>query len=210
MTSYFEAIRDKLATGRAGQVLTNALKGELRANSSNRQIWGTLVRSLKFSGIDFEHLYRILPSQSADEEGEAWRYNFEESILLGHTLLIAPVMQHYGPLSPKLDLSHGPTKKFEQAQPLLAVGMVGDCVKGKFFDDIKMMAEKGSEVAIRQRDTLLHPQRLQHKMRGLVRALLHVCREVGRSLLLDATLVGAGAFGGSAKVLAQPFVDSLN
>merc|ERR1711903_317323 len=94
-----------------------------------------------------------------------------EILVIGHTLLLVPVMQHYGPLAPKLDLK-GPTKKFERAQPLLAVGMVGDCVKGAFFNEIHESAVKGDEMAIKQRDTFLHPKRLQQKMCGLVRALL--------------------------------------
>jgi len=212
MLPYFNAIRDSLVGRQAGRCLMNALaSGVINADSSNQQIWTALVQSLQFSGIDFEHLYRILPSGSGEvSEPGVWEYTFEESIVLGHTLLLAPVMQHYGPLIPKLDLK-GPTQKFEKAQPLLAVGMVGDCVKGKFFDDIKQLAEQGNELAASQRDTLLNPERLQQKMRGLVRALLQTCRETGEfGLHLDAVLVGSGAFGGSVKVLAQPFADSLN
>jgi len=123
---------------------------------------------------------------------------------------LCPVMQHYGPLIPKLDLK-SPFSKFEQAQPLLAVGMIGDCVKGQFFNEIKQLAESGDVVAQQQRDTLLNPERLQQKMSGLVGALSLACRESsGAGLLVDAVLVGSGAFGGSAKTLAQPFVDSLN
>jgi len=213
MAPYFNEIRNRLARGQAGRCLMNALaSGVINADSSNHQIWCVLVQSLQFSGIDFEHLYKILPSEPGEEVAPTgvWEYVFEESIVLGHSLLVVPVMQQYGPLVPKLDLK-GPTQKFEKAQPLLAVGMVGDCVKGTFFDDIKQQAEKGDEVARQQRDALLNPERLQQKMRGLVRALLLACRESGEcGLMVDAVLVGSGAFGGSAKVLAQPFADSLN
>merc|ERR1719433_140122 len=109
---------------------------------------------MNFSGIDFEHAYSILPSKGVETEDELiWDYAFEETIVLGHTLLVVPVMQHYGPLTPKLDLK-GPTKKFEQAQPLLMVGMIGDCVKGKFFEQIKRKAEQGNELAKNQINSL--------------------------------------------------------
>jgi len=212
MSLFFDRIRDGLANGQAGHCLTMSLaSGMISADSSDHQIWTALMHSMNFSGIDFEHTYGILPSKGAElEEKFVWDYTFDETIVLSHTLLVVPVMQHYGPLTPKLDLK-GPTKKLEHAQPLLAVGMIGDCVKGKLFEQIKQMAEEGDELAKNQIDTLLNPERLQQKMRGLVRALLQAREESGTSgLHVDATLVGSGAFGGSAKVLAQPFVDSLN
>jgi len=212
MGLYFHRIRDALAEGQAGQCLTMLLEQrKLSVNSNNHQIWTALIHSMNFSGIDFEHTYGILPSKGAEIEDKlVWDYTFEETIVLSHTLLVVPVMQHYGPLTPKLDLK-SPTKKFEHAQPLLAVGMIGDCVKGKFFEQIKQMAEQGNELAKDQIISLLNPERLQQKMRGLVRALLHAREEFGTfGLHVDATLVGSGAFGGSAKDLAQPFVDSLN
>jgi hypothetical protein len=151
-----------------------------------------------------------LPSKKKDCD-DAWEYNFEESIVLCHSMLVVPVMQHYGPLIPKLDLK-GPTRKFQKPLPLLVVGMIGDCVKGKFFDSIKSMAAEGNQVAIKQKEILLCPERLKQKMYSLVRALLVECRQsdCGYRLRLDATLVGAGAFGGTTAVLAQPFADSLN
>merc|ERR1711963_832920 len=134
---------------------------------------------MDFNGIDFEHAYSILPSKGAETEDRlVWDYTFEETIVLSHTLLVVPVMQHYGPLTPKLDLK-GPTKKLEHAQPLLAVGMIGDCVKGKLFEQINQMAEQGDKLAMNRMDTLLNPERLQQKMRGLVRALLHAREESG-------------------------------
>jgi len=212
MTPYFDAIRDNLAKGKTGAILQKALAtGTINADASNSQIWKALVQSLEFSGVDFEHLYQILPSKDGDADCKSmWNFNFEESIVLSHTVLLVPVMQQYGPLAPKLDLK-GPTKKFEQPMPLLVVGMNGDCVKGKLWDAITKMAEEGDESAMKQRANLLDPGRLQQKMRGLARALLDVCRQSpDRGLQLDSVLVGAGAFGGSVKALAQPFADSLN
>lgn len=207
MLPYFDSIRTNLQQGASGAILADAVKnGSLSSASTNHQIWRTLMQSQKFNGTDFEHTYKILPG--GKDHPCCWGYNFEESIVLSHTLLLVPVMQHYGPLTPKLDLK-GPTRKFEQAQPLLVVGMIGDCVKGAFFDDICKKASDGWEAATKQRDTLLHPERLQQKFRGLVRALLRA-RPADCSLHFDATLVGSGAFGGSAKILAQPFVDSLD
>mmetsp|Transcript_88353 Transcript_88353/g.156419 ORF Transcript_88353/g.156419 Transcript_88353/m.156419 type:complete len:521 (-) Transcript_88353:52-1614(-) len=213
MSQYFDMIRNDLAKGKAGACLRKALlSGAIRPDSSNKHIWNSLIQSLKFSGMDFEHRYNILPTQGGDmrQPSGIWDYSFAESIVLGHTLLVVPVMQHYGPLMPKLDLK-GPIDEFEHPQPLLAVGMVGDCVKGSFFDEIKRKAEEGDEEAQWQKDVLLNPERLQQKMRALTRSLLCARLECGISgLLLDATLVGSGAFGGSTKLLAQPFADSLN
>lgn len=212
MMPYFDMIRDSLTKGQAGSCLQEALKSEaVRIDYSNNQIWHSLIQSLDFSGRDFEHLYHILPVGEATEDRIGiWRYSFAESIVLSHTLLLVPVMQHYGPLMPKLDLK-GPTKKFEQPRALLAVGMIGDCVKGTVFDDIKQKADAGDERAKRQRDTLLNPERLQQKMHALLRALLLAREECDiPGLLLDTVLVGSGAFGGSVKVLAQPFADCLN
>lgn len=211
MAKYFDMIRQTLTMGSAGACLTSAFaSGAITVESSNHKIWSTLTQSLKFSGMDFEHLYKILPSElEAPEEGMS-RISFAESIVLSHTLLLAPVMQHYGPLAPKLDLS-GATKKFDIPQPLLAVGMIGDCVKGKLFNEIKEKADAGDEIAQGQRDTLLNPERLQQKMCALADALLRARQETEASgLILDAVLVGSGAFGGSVKALAQPFADSLN
>jgi hypothetical protein len=215
MEPYFKGIRAGIMKGQAGAIIQRAVNSKaIPKDAENKQLWETLVSSLEFSGIDFEHHYSILPSTTGTAEQRkqgTWEYTFDESIVLSHSLLIVPVMQHYGPLTPKLDLLKGPTKKLDPPQPLLAVGMIGDCVKGKFFDEIKEKAEKGDQDAIRQRDTLLNPERLQQKMCGLVKSLLETCRlSSGRGLLVDAVLVGSGAFGGSAKVLAQPFADSLN
>eukprot|EP00930_Biecheleria_cincta_P044770 TRINITY_DN3082_c0_g1_i5.p1 TRINITY_DN3082_c0_g1~~TRINITY_DN3082_c0_g1_i5.p1 ORF type:complete len:782 (+),score=117.24 TRINITY_DN3082_c0_g1_i5:54-2348(+) len=205
MSQYFGAIRYKLSRQNSGAVLANALKiGKISQNSSNHAIWTCLVRSLKFSGVDFEHAYSILPG-CADHVG-AWDYNFEETIVLSHTLLLVPVMQFFSALKPKLDVKHGTLR--EHGAPLLVVGMIGDCVKGPFFNEVKERAENGDMEAIRQRDTLLSPSRLQQKFRGFVDALIHAC-PLRRRLRLDATLVGAGAFGGAMKVLAQPFANSL-
>lgn len=212
MLQYFEMVRNDLAKGKAGKCLRNALSsGKISVDSPNKSIWDALMQSLKFSGIDFEHRYNILPSQggNAGQQSGIWDYSFAESIVLGHTLLVVPVMQHYGPLMPKLDFN-GPTEEFEHPQPLLAVGMIGDCVKGSFFNEITRRAEEGDKEAQMQKDVLLNPERLQQKMRALTRSLLQaglVCHVPG--LVLDATLVGSGAFGGSAKLLAQPFANSL-
>jgi len=103
------------------------------------------------------------------------------------------------------------TKKLEQAKPLLAVGMIGDCLKGNFFGDLQERAKEGDKKAVAQVNILQNPLRLQQKMRGLVRSLLKVREKFGApGLVLDAVLVGSGAFGGTTKMLAQPFVDSLN
>lgn len=216
MLPYFDMIRKDVPNGKNGRSLRRSLQtGIITANSSNKQIWNALVRSSQFSGLDFEHRYKILPSAETDEVGpqssvSLWDYSFAESVVLGHTILLVPVMQYYGPLMPKLDLN-GPTRKFEQAQPLLAVGMIGDCVKGQFFNDLKRKADEGDAMAQMQTATLLNPERLQQKIHALVRGLLLARDECGvPGLLLDATLVGSGAFGGSTKVLAQPFADSLN
>lgn len=209
MLPYFDRIRANLKTETSGSLLADAVKaGKLSSASSNRLIWDTLLQSQKYNGIDFEHAYGIIPGSTVNSRSTDYKYNFEETIVLSHTLLLVPVMQHYGPLTPKLDLK-GPTSKFEQAQPLLVAGMIGDCVKGSFFDDISKKADDGCEVAIEQRKTLLHPKRLQQKIRGLVRGLLQA-RPADSILRVDATLVGSGAFGGSVQVLAQPFVNSLD
>lgn len=209
MSAYFDAIRRHLENKTSGAILANAVEiGKLHSAPTNRQIWITLLQSQQFSGIDFEHAYGIIPDSHARAHSCGDKYNFEEAIVLSHTLLLVPVMQHYGPLTPKLDLK-GPTREFEQPQPLLVVGMIGDCVKGPFFDDINKRADEGCDIAIEQRRTLLHPRRLQQKLRGLVRGLSQA-RPADCILRIDATLVGSGAFGGSIKALAQPFVDSLD
>merc|ERR1719282_1715531 len=103
-------------------------------------------------------------------------------------------MQYYGPLTPKLDLQ-STTKKFEQPQPLLAVGMVGDCLKGKFFEDLQKKSKEGDKQAATQIDTLRNPTRLQQKMQALIRTCLQARTECGKpGLLVDAVLVGSGAF----------------
>eukprot|EP00930_Biecheleria_cincta_P034315 TRINITY_DN2372_c0_g2_i1.p1 TRINITY_DN2372_c0_g2~~TRINITY_DN2372_c0_g2_i1.p1 ORF type:complete len:521 (-),score=65.62 TRINITY_DN2372_c0_g2_i1:434-1996(-) len=211
MSNYFDRIRARLKDGTSGSILADAIKGgKLHTASTNQLIWKTLVRSQTFSGVDFEHTYGIIADGNAHlrPSNYSYEYNFEETIVLSHTLLLVPVMQHYGPLTPKLDLK-GPTKKFDEAQPLLVAGMDGDCVKGPFFDDICKRAAEGCDEAIEQKNTLLHPQRLQQKFRGLVRGLLQA-RPADSILRIDATLVGSGAFGGSTQALAQPFVDSLD
>eukprot|EP00930_Biecheleria_cincta_P034314 TRINITY_DN2372_c0_g1_i1.p1 TRINITY_DN2372_c0_g1~~TRINITY_DN2372_c0_g1_i1.p1 ORF type:complete len:509 (-),score=79.55 TRINITY_DN2372_c0_g1_i1:444-1943(-) len=209
MSPYFDAIRRNLENKISGAILAHAVEmGNLHRASSNQEIWTTLLESQKFNGIDFEHAYGIMPDAHARARSCGDKYNFEETIVLSHTLLLVPVMQHYGPLTPKLNLS-GPTKEFEQPQPLLAVGMIGDCVKGPFFENISKRADAGCGVAIEQRETLTHPRRLQQKLRGLIRGLLRA-RPADCTLRIDATLVGTGAFGGSVQKLAQPFVDSLD
>merc|ERR1712125_292195 len=98
----------------------------------------------------------------------------------------------------------------ETAHPLLVVGLIGDCVKGKQWDDLNKKAELGDTEAESNRALLLNPQRLQQKMRSSVQAILCACRTSQCCLNIDATLVGSGAFGGTARTLAQPFMDSLN
>merc|ERR1712110_304831 len=89
--------------------------------------------------------------------------------------------------------------------------MIGDCVKGTSLEELQERAKRGEKKAKDQIDTLHDPHRLQQKMTGLVRALLQARAKVGApGLRVDAVLVGSGAFGGLAKDLAQPFVDSLN
>lgn len=207
MLPYFNEIREEIRLNGPGAALQ---PHKVTCESEDRHIWESLVKSLKFNGIDFEHMYKIVPSER-EELMDTWNYTFAQNIVLSHTLLLVPVMQHYGPLMPKLDLK-GPAKKLEVPQPLLAVGLIGDCVKGPFFEEIMQKADKHDAVAMKQRDTLLDPKRLQQKLCGLVRALLEESSSHSPrcGLRVDAVLVGTGAFGGSQKALAQPFVDSLN
>lgn len=186
--------------------------GKYPADFTNGNIWRKLIESLEFNGVDFEKLYKILPSPgSGPEDAGTYPYTFEESIVLSHTLLVAPVVQHYGPLTPKLDLTTSITKKFEKPQQVLAVGMIGDCLKGNFFNDLTKKKEDGDKEAEAKIKILQDPLRLCQKMHGLVRAILQVRGKFGSpALVMDAVLVGSGAFGGTAKNLAQPFVDSLN
>jgi len=208
---HFDQIRSDLIQGTAGRRLTNSgPPGKYYADWAPYQIWFALMGSLEFDGTDFEHAYGMLPPITNDKEStSAWDYTFDETIVIGHTLLLAPVMQHYGPLMPKLDLKS--IKKFEQACPLLVVGMIGDCVRGSLFEEIQRGAERGDEVAQRRLATLRSPLRLQRKMHGLLSVLLRARERCGMpGLLVDATLVGAGAFGGTVRALAQPFADCLN
>lgn len=209
VSKHFKGIRKCLKLGVVGRVLRKAVgKGLISEHSSNREIWDFLIESLQFNGVDFEHEYDILPGGSG--VGSLWPYCFDETIVLSHTMLLAPVMQHYGPLVPTMNLGGG-VAKFASPSPLLAVAMIGDCVKGNFWQDIVQKANQGNLDAECQRHLLLNPERLQQKMRSLLAALIDARQRKGRGLPMrvDATLVGAGAFGGSAKNLAQAWADSL-
>merc|ERR1712137_170264 len=93
MESYFVRIKN----GEVGTRLNARTRGKER-NYDNRELWKFLVTDLRFDGMDFEHAYGLI----GGTEAETNIYSFPESIILSHTLIFAPVLQHVTPLKPSL------------------------------------------------------------------------------------------------------------
>jgi hypothetical protein len=204
MQPYFGAIRKLLRVGnrnpnsssRVGTVLCG-----LSPSSSDEDMWKALVASLKMDGTDFENLY----AQESDE----WKYGFNETIILSHTILLWAALQKYGPISPKMDAST--VKEFPVPEPILVVGMVGDCIKKTHFFD---------NLSEQERLEMKSTRRLTQKFKALLLELISASAsrfatkstwEGGPmvplprklSLHIDSVLVGSGAFGGNVEDLSD-------
>lgn len=205
MGEYFNQIKEELAKyaktegGNLGTKLKQAMDSkQITARSENQVIWEALIKSLEFSGVDFEHRYGLVAGGNPSTE---WEYAFAESIVLTQTVLLVVTQQSYGPLSQGLKA----VPALPAPQPLLVVGMIGDCVKAQssFYKTLTKP----------QQEIVNSPIRLAHKMHAFTSSLLLAHQRSASyfpdGLSMDATVPGAGAFGGKLENLAPPFVDSI-
>lgn len=186
MSSLFLRIR----SGDVGARLKKVVGSGDLSTMSNLDIWLGLLDTLQFDGVDFEHTYGLVDSAQSD----VGIYSFPETIVLAHTLLLVPVVQRVAPLNPKLPIPDCTFRK--DGQPIVVVGMVGDCVKGSMFTHLQ-------ETSTADAAELLSPRRLGRKIQCLLKAL---GKSEFTNISLQATLPGSGAFGGDGGGLAKEFV----
>jgi hypothetical protein len=174
--SSFEAIRKLLRTGsnttsnRVGKILQ-----AIPPHFSDEDIWKVLVRSLPPEGKTDE-----------DSQKDSWKYGFNETVILSHTLLLWP-RDGTTTLCPKN------TPEPEITEPHLVVRLVGD-------SEIK---------TTRSSESLSEPERLRsgysQKLRAFFSELLWerciTLRE--RSFHIDALLLGSRASQATVDDLSQ-------
>merc|ERR1719411_1675191 len=166
------------------------LSGRFMEEMDDLSIWNALLDTLSFDGVDFEHFYGII-----GQENEDGAYSFPEIMILSHTILICPVHVKFAPFKPRMDKADGITEIKGVGQPMLVIGVVGDCFKGTNYDKIAKRASGGDNEAKAKIKILHDVGRLQHKLSTMAGALLKSC-PTSIKLHLQLTLVGSGAFGG--------------
>ena len=197
MKPYFASIRHLLHNGNCSPNSSSRVGTVLRdisPFSSDERIWKTLMASLKVDGIDFENLY--------SQESDNWKYGFNETIILSHTILLLAALQKYGPLSTKMDASK--VKEFPVPEPILVVAMVGDCVKPTcFFENLSEQERR------EMKSTRRYTQKLKVLFSEMIsEAMAHLPRKI--SLHIDSLLIGSGAFGGNVEDLSAAFLAAVS
>jgi len=180
------------------------LSGRFMKEMDNLSIWKALLDTLSFDGIDFEHFYGII-----GQENEDGAYSFAEIMILSHTILICPVRVKFAPFKPRMDKTDGIAEIQGAGEPMLVIGVVGDCVKGTNYDKIAKAASEGDSEAKAKVEILHDVGRLQQKLSTMAEALLKCC-PASIKLHFQLTLVGSGAFGGKIADMGEKFIQSLN
>jgi len=130
-------------------------------------------------------------------------------MIFSHTILVCPVHVKFAPFKPCMDKADGIAKIQGAGQPMLVIGVVGDCVKGTNYDRIAKAASEGDNKASAELKILHDVGRLQRKLSTMAEVLLRSCPP-GINIHFQLTLVGSGAFGGKIADMGEKYLQSLN